>query len=123
MTFYDAPVDPSPLDGYDHRSWSTYIIDIPAGMVLPTRPLSQNLVGMNSDSPEALRLAEEPDYDASRYFFYNFEQIAMGHNVYGCGPLCELADEYEGHPEGKLLFVSYEGMENDPPTYVLYVQD
>lgn len=113
----------SPLDGYDARSWSTYVIDITEGIGLPTRPLSQNLVGMNSDSPEALRLAESENYDASRYFFYNFEQMSAGFNVYGCGPLCELESEYEGHPEGKLLFVSYEGMENDPPSYTLFIQN
>jgi len=117
------PMAQSPLDGYIPRSWSTYIIDIPEGMLLPTRPLTNKLVSLTSDSVAAAKLAEDPGYDASQYFFYDYEQIVTGHDVYGCGPVCELASEYEGHPDGKLLFVSYEGMENEVPNYTLFIEN
>lgn len=113
----------NPLDGYTPRSWSTYIVDIVDGMGLPTRPLTEKLVSVLSDSPIAAALAETEDYDPTVYFFYDYEQVVTGHDVHGAGPLCELADAYEGHPEGKLCFVSYEGMENDPPNYTFFVEN
>lgn len=114
----------NPLYGYEAHEWSTYVITIPEGMLVPTRPLSPGTVTINSDSPEAVKLAEADNYDASRMFFFDFEQLSAGHNVYPCGPLCELASEYEGHPEGKLAFVSYEGMDDDEvPCYTFYVQN
>lgn len=112
-----------PLEGYVPHSWSTYIVNITDGMLLPTRPLTNGLVTIDAESASAVALANGDEYDVTTMFFFDFEQLNAGHNVYGCGPLCELDAEYEGHAEGKLCFVSYEGMENDPPNYNFFVQN
>lgn len=112
-----------PLDGYKPRSWSTYIVNIVDAMGLPTRPLTVKLVSLAAESGMAKAVAELDGYDPNIHFFYDFEQVVSGHDAYPCGPVCELASEYEGHGEGKLCFVSYEGMGNEPPTYVFYVED
>lgn len=113
----------NPLDGYEPRSWSTYTITTEEGFSLPTQSTENEFIQITSESPMALKMAEEEDYDASTMFFYDFEQIVAKHNVYGVGPLMALRGEYEDHPIGKLCFVSFEGMENDPPNYTFYVQN
>lgn len=113
----------NPLDGYAARRWSTYVVTPAEGQLMPFEPTDNEFLICSADSDMARALAEQESYNPAAMFFSDFEQLAAGHNVYGVGPLVRLADEYEGHPAGKLAFVSYEGMENDTPEYTIFIED
>lgn len=112
-----------PLTEYAPRSWSTYRITWEEGEMLPTESAIGDFVEINADSPIAIKLAEADDYDASTMFFADFEQAAAGHTEHGTGPLMKLADELWGHPVGKLVFLSYEGLDEEPALYTLFVEN
>lgn len=111
-----------PLDGYQPRSWSTYSIDFDESYNLPTgRP--EELLEALAESDMTKAFAETDGYDPSGMFFFDYEQMAAGRTPYGTGPLLALTDTYRDHEVGKLAFVSYEGMDEDPPTYLLFVEN
>lgn len=114
---------PSPLDSYAPRSWEAVQISIKEGHDdLPTEK-AEGFVECPGESPIAEAAAKLDDYDPDRMFFYDFEQIAAGHTPHGSGPLMRLTEEYRGHEAGKLCFVTYEGMELDPPMFMLYLEN
>jgi ABC-type nitrate/sulfonate/bicarbonate transport system substrate-binding protein len=111
------------LTNYKARSWSTYQITWEEGEMLPTRSAMGEFVEILADSPIAVKLAEADDYDASTMFFVDFEQAAAGHTEHGTGPLMRLTEELWGHPPEALVFLSYEGLDEIPALYTLFVEN
>lgn len=112
----------APLDGYEPRSWTTYVLTPEEGMEIPSE-LVPELRDLISDSAETEALANLDTWDVKDVFYTDFEQVAAGHDKHGAGPLFKLSEEYRGHEAGKLGFVSYEGMGEAPPTYTLYLEN
>lgn len=112
-----------PLTDYTARSWSTYNITWIEGEDLPTRSAQGEFVELKADSIIAEKLAEDPSYNPDKMFYADFEQAAAGHTEYGTGPLMRLDEEWNGHPVDSLVFLSYEGLDEDPAVYTLFVED
>jgi len=111
-----------PLDGYQPRSWKTYPISMEEGQHLPTAGAHEEFLGCPLDSPLTVGIAQQDSYLPERMIFFDYEQMVAGHTVYGTGSVMRLTDTYQGHPAGKICFVSYEGLDLDPPTYLLYIE-
>ena len=111
------------LTNYETRSWSTYPITLEECATIPTVAIPGEFNEMVAESVVAAELGDRPNYDPTRMFFVDFEQAAAGHTVYPAGLLMRLSGEYEGHEAGKLAFVSHEGLDEEPPTYLFWVED
>ena len=111
-----------PLDGYQARSWKTYPISMEEGQRLPTIGAHGEFLGCLLDSPLTAGIAQQDSYLPERMIFFDYEQMGAGHTVYGTGSIMRLTETYEGHPADRLCFVSYEGLEQEPPTYMLYIE-
>jgi hypothetical protein len=111
-----------PLKGYQPRSWSTYNIDPEEGANLPTKK-AEGFVETSAESSMAQGLADLESYDPGVMFFFDFEQMAAGHTAHGNASLLELTEPYMGHPTGRLAFVTYEGMADEPRHFTLYIEN
>lgn len=111
-----------PLADYVPKSWSTYRITPDEGHDLPTEKV-EGLVECGAESEMAKSLAELDTYDPEKMFFFDFEQMAAGHTAYGYSMVLRLTDDYRGHLAGKLAFVTYEYMADDPPMFCLYLEN
>lgn len=112
----------SPLDGYKPRDWSVYVISIAEGQDLPTEGTFNEFLVLLSDSPQAIGMASFPEYDPDRFFFPDVEQLNAGHNNFGYATPVRLTAWWRDHAPGKLAFVTYENMGDDPPMFTFYVE-
>ena len=112
----------SPLEGYEPKSWNTYDITPEDAAQMPVAPV-RGVVEIQSSSEMIRAAAQRADYDPSRYFFYDYEQVMAGHTPYGFSTLLWLQKEFMGHAPGKWAFVTYEGMDEDPRHYTLFIEN
>ena len=80
-------------------------------------------IDVSDEQRFAEKLAEDPSYNPDKMFYADFEQAAAGHTEYGTGPLMRLDEEWNGHPVDSLVFLSYEGLDEDPAVYTLFVEN
>lgn len=107
------------LEGYNPRQWETYVVSFEDGKDLPME-LCKDFVCCPVESVMGQRIAEQDNYDPSRMFFPDFEQLVAGRTPYGTGPLMRLTADYRSHPEGSLAFISYELVESQE--HLLFVE-
>jgi hypothetical protein len=104
------------IDAYEPRDWTVYQLSIrnPDGPVLADVMDEFEVCGAESGwAAELYKKAESSSSKPPNFFFWDLEQMSADHNAFGINKLGRLTAEWNGHPAGSLVMVTYEGMSED----------
>lgn len=112
------------IDEYETHEWTVFTIQTDELPILT--PLKATVRACSAESQMArdtyqrtCRISTVPEF-----FFFDLEQMAGNHNVFGVSDIGTLASEWRDYPAGSLVMVTYEGMNLTAPaesTYTCYV--
>lgn len=101
------------IDAYVPHDWSVYQLYVrnPDGPVLADAMDEFKVCGAESGLAENLfKYADICGNKPPNFFFWDLEQMAADHDVFGVNKLGRLTAEWNGHPIGSLVMVTYEGI-------------
>ncbi len=101
------------LNDYEPRSWKQYEVDVDARAEQPpTVPCEDFVVCALESLKAALHWRKQQDgLPVSPAFYYDVEQLlgADFDDVYAVEPLVRLSEDWNGHPKGALVLLTYRG--------------
>ena len=101
------------IDTYQPQNWKLYSIPMPETPGLIN--VMDEFVVCGTDSVMARQVHEAWQSRGGtppQFFFFDFEQMAADHSgTAGLSQLGRLAEEWQGHPAGTLVMITYEGIE------------